>query len=504
MLAHFFKEMLALYPSFASFLGSRKSDSRVEISISPMFLRQWKKLLHKYKRLLHNKSSLSLDDKILSYIVNSNIESLRYKTHLAPVSSFSNPVLEFTFMEKTIYPNNKHNRILRHKCYIQYITQAISNMKQGIKEAYVIPQRICLQVIADIDNFINTKGYVCNKDITEFLEQEYKPQLVQFNNFLKNTYLKHCSQTIACKDKALYLHLVKSNTTLNITPEQVHQLGLSEVARIKKEIMKFADNDESLVEFMTSIQSNKNNYFKTGEEVIDAYRQKQADIRKTIIPTYFYDQVQSYEIKPVPKMLEASAAGAFFYPGNMKRPGRFYINLRNVKENPRYTIETLAIHEGEPGHHYQYQYMLERNIPKHRIFACDGTAFAEGWALYAESLSMSKNKIDNFGRLTFEMFRAVRCVVDTGIHMYGWTFERALNYMKEHLAMAESELVTEIERYICIPGQAVAYKVGEQFLLKQREKFLKTNGNTIKEFHKRVLENGVIPLCVMEEIMQPS
>jgi uncharacterized protein (DUF885 family) len=249
------------------------------------------------------------------------------------------------------------------------------------------------------------------------------------------------------------------------------------------------------------VQSDPKNYFQTKEQVVQAYLQAREKIRKTMMPKLFYDQVTTYEIHPVPKMLESSAAGAFFYPGNMKRPGRFFINLRDVKENPKYTVETLAIHEGEPGHHYQYQYMLENNVPLYRIFSNDGTAFAEGWALYTESLSLSKNKFDNFGRLTYEMFRAVRCVVDTGIHAFGWTFEQALDYMKQHLAMKETELITELERYICIPGQAIAYKIGEQFLLQQREKFLKRKNNNIKDFHKRVLENGVLPLCILEDVI---
>lgn len=515
MLKLFFEELLVIYPSLASFLGDRKSDSKVEVAISPVFIRKWTQILEKYQILLDSyipKSQYdALDCKTLAYLIKINTEALQFNFHLVPLSSFSNPILEFTFMEKTVYPNNHQNMILRHKCYIKFIQQAIINMKQGIKQRYVIPKRICKQAITDIETFIDSKGYICNKAISQFLESKYRPHLKHMLDFLKNEYYDNCTESIACKDlpngMLMYTYLLKSNATLDISPEYVHKLGIKEVARIKSEFIKLASKKfkykgDSLVGFMKSVQDDPKNYFQTKEQVVQAYIQARERIRKTLMPKLFYDQVTTYEIHPVPKILESSSAGAFFYPGNMKRPGRFFINLRDVKENPKYTVETLAIHEGEPGHHYQYQYMLENNVPFYRIFANDGTAFAEGWALYTESLSMSNDKFDNFGRLTYEMFRAVRCVVDTGIHVFGWTFEQALDYMKLHLAMKESELITELERYICIPGQAIAYKIGEQFLLQQREKFLKRKNNNIKDFHKRVLDNGVLPLCILEDVIK--
>ncbi len=167
----------------------------------------------------------------------------------------------------------------------------------------------------------------------------------------------------------------------------------------------------------------------------------------------------------------------------------------------------LSLHEAEPGHHYQFQYMIDAKVPIHKIFAVSGNAFVEGWALYAESLGEYdlKDKLGLYkyvGRLTYEMFRAVRLVVDTGMHYYGWSFAKCLRFMSKHLAMSRSEIITELERYACIPGQALAYKIGELTFQRLKKEYLQAfqhNKNAIKEFHKIVLEDGVLPLKILED-----
>lgn len=207
----------------------------------------------------------------------------------------------------------------------------------------------------------------------------------------------------------------------------------------------------------------------------------------------------NYEIKAVPKDMEGSAAGAFYYAGNyQKGRGVFYVNTRDLRENPLYSAYVLSLHEGQPGHHYQFQYMIEKNIPESIVFAFSAEGFVEGWALYVENLG-KYTPIERFGKLSYEMLRAVRLVVDVGVHYYGWTWAKALKYMIANVPVQKSELESELMRYISIPGQACSYKMGERLFKQLAEAFVKKGVGDIKEYHEAVLEHGVIPLEVLKE-----
>ena len=529
LLHQYFDEMLEFFPSFASYMGDRSSDDKYEISISPSFQKRWLKVVKHYMKKVDDSMATSkggkksetrtyvdIEIETLRYLLKMTLEGCKFQFHLIPISSFVNPVLDFSFMERTMYPFNVDNIRLRHACYIKFFKQCKRNMKIGMKKGYVIPKVICERVINDIENFISNKEYITRDtpELQVFFEAKYKPVIQSFLTFIKDEYFHKCQDSISLcdlpKGKEMYRFLVKDNTTLQISPEEVHALGLSEVKRIRGEIKRLipdiygnegANSKMNILKFMTMVQTNPKNLMKDPQMIFEAYRKKQVELRRDLIPKFFHDQVTPYEIHRVPKMLEASSAGAFYYPGNKTRPGKFYINLRDVKENPKFIIETLAIHEGEPGHHYQFQYMIDKGLPLYKIFCHEGTAFVEGWALYAESLSQSTDPLTKFGRLTYEIFRAVRCVVDTGIHFYGWTYKEALDYMVRNVALTKSELETEILRYICIPGQAVAYKVGERFWYQERANFLERNpAKTIKDYHEYVLANGVLPLCVLKQL----
>lgn len=518
MFEKYFKDVLDMTPSFASFLGDRSRDDRVEIAISPAFRSKYKALLKKYETSFRKYRPRTFDENIdamlLGYTLIKERESLVYPYHYMPISSFDNMVTEFTFIDTTMYPKDTKKQLQRHKCYIDIMKQAIVNMRKGIKTGYVLPKIICHRIIDDIETFLEKKAYMINPKLKHFFEHEYRPQISDFLYFLKHTYLQHCRDTIGIYDvphgKEMYMDMLISSTTLRITPEEIHELGLQEVKRILDEfsqlipVLRPDDNDIDVITFIHKVKEDPKYYLKTPNDIVEAFKKKQEEIRDTVLKDNFYDIVKPYQIRKVPKVMQNSSAGAFYYPGNNVRPGIFYINTRDVKENPIYTIETLTIHEGEPGHHYQFQYMLDKQLPMYRIFGVDGDAFAEGWALYTESLSTSKNPSTQFGRLTYEMFRAVRCVVDTGIHYYGWSYDKAFEYMKQYIAMKDSEIETELYRYICIPGQATSYKVGEQFFLRQRQRYLRAHPGKIKDFHQLVLENGVLPFDVLEKIINAS
>lgn len=509
MFEQYFEDYLKHHPTLASFLGDRSRDGEVELWLSESYRNDWGAVLAKYEKKLQNKSNLTYDEMALKFSLEQERKFLSLPFNLMPMSSFSNPVLDFAFMERTVYPPHKENMKRRYKLYGDIFLLCIDNMREGIKEKIMIPTIVCERMIEDIEAFLKHKEYLVDASLESYLKQHYLPCVEKLLRFLKDEYLEKCTKTIGfCdlpKGNDMYEARLISNTSQYVTPEAIHKMGLREVRRIHNAFKKliphiYPKQHLDVPSFLQKFKDEPKNFMKNANDILRAYVAAQKRIRKDIIPMFFHEQVTPYEIKRVPKMLEASSAGAFYYPGNKTRPGRFFINLRNTRENPIYTIETLAMHEGEPGHHYQFQYMLDKKLPMYKIFGTEGNAYAEGWALYAESLSPSSDPAVIFGRLTFEMLRAVRCVVDTGIHYYGWSFKRALAYMEKHIALQETELTSELIRYICIPGQATAYKVGENFFKDHKIKFLE-KGKSIKDYHKAVLDEGVIPLYVLDKIL---
>lgn len=513
MFDRYFEEVLKINPTMASYLGDRSKDGQVQIGITEAFRKRYMSIVKKYEKMVG--AAEGIDKELLQFALKNDAMLLNCPAHLMPITSFENPVLECTFMEKNIYPHNVDNALRRHKRYVLVFKACIDNMRRGMAQRIVIPKRICTKAIADIENFLDKREYVIENPgvkLASYLEKVYAPAIRKLVTFMKEEYLPKCRDSIGlCSipgGKALYRIHLHNHTTTSLGPKDIHQLGLREVKRIKGEFEKlmkskaiYDDNNTDVMAFIRKVQEDPKNFIQSGKKVMAAFKAKQRELRQTVIKRNFYDNVTPYKIERVPRMLEASSAGAFYLPGNGKgRPGAFYINLRDSKEHPKYTVETLSLHEGEPGHHYQFQYMLDKKLPSHRIFGVESNAYVEGWALYAESLSESKDPLMIFGRLTYEMFRAVRCVVDTGIHYYGWSYEKALDYMRSNIAIKDSELVSELIRYICIPGQATAYKVGEQFFLEQKRKFQ----GDVKEYHKTVLDNGVLPLSVLERLLKSS
>jgi uncharacterized protein (DUF885 family) len=519
----YFKDYLALYPSFASFLGDRSQDGRWENTLDRSHNIKYGKLIKKYaKELRKYDGSRNIDISILRWLINDSQEGMKYPFGYLPIDSFQNSIIDFTFQNKNMYPlktkHDVHNMIKRHEMFIEYIDAMMKKMKQGMKKRVVLPKIICKRVIESLKGYLQNKGYMIDvkvsSNIYHNMVERYKVQVERFVRFLEKKYYKACRDTIGMANmpwgKGMYRYLVRSQTTLDITPEYAHNLGLKEVSRIS-EIMNQVKvqlgypKDISLQEFYKAMLGNKSNYFSSDALLMSRYHEIQRYINNNIVKKNFKQNVDDYLIKRIPKSLEKTSAGAFYYPGSVMgtRKGTFYVNMRDLKENPKYTAMTLSLHEGKPGHHYQFQYMIEKKIPIYRMYSVNSTGLVEGWALYTESLGdYTNNPYDHFGKLTYELFRAVRLVVDTGIHYYNWSFEEAVNYMMKHLAMAKSEIETEVERYICIPGQALCYKIGERKIMNLRHRYLRHFGNTsenIKQFHEYILEEGCIPLSILEK-----
>jgi len=314
---------------------------------------------------------------------------------------------------------------------------------------------------------------------------------------------------------AYYAYLVRYHTTTDMTPEQVHQIGLSEVDRIQTQmdaILKSEGYTEGTVgqRMMALGKEERFLYPDTDagrEQILADYQSILDEVNAGLEPYFGVRPSAGVEVRRVPEFKEATAPGAYYQSPSLDgtRPGVFYANLRDVTETPRFGMRTLAYHEGIPGHHFQKAIQQEiKDVPTFRRLL-GFTAFAEGWALYAERLAwelgFEDDPYDNLGRLQAELFRAVRLVVDTGIHYKRWSREEAIAYMESNTGMAHGDVVSEIERYFVMPGQALAYKVGMLKLLALREKAKTALGDDfdIRGFHDLILTGGDMPLDILEQ-----
>ncbi|MEE8295050.1 MAG: DUF885 domain-containing protein [Sphingomonadales bacterium] len=318
--------------------------------------------------------------------------------------------------------------------------------------------------------------------------------------------------------EAYYNFQLRNNTTTDMTADEIHAIGLSEVDRIQAEMLAIfeAEGYDTTQDFTTLInglaEEERFYYPDTDEgreQILVDYAKIIEEIEAGLDAAFNIRPKAEVVVKRVPEFSEKTAPGAYYNSPSMdgSRPGTFYANLYDIKATPKYGMRTLAYHEGVPGHHFQLAIQNElEDVPMLRTQA-GFTAFAEGWALYSErvawELGFQDDPYDNIGRLQAELFRAVRLVVDTGIHAQRWTREAAIDYMLANTGMAETDVVSEIERYIVLPGQATAYKVGMMEILRLREEAKAALGDKfdLREFHDVLLKSGSVPLTLMRELV---
>lgn len=332
-------------------------------------------------------------------------------------------------------------------------------------------------------------------------------------DFYTTNYAPKCRKSVGISDTPggaeYYAHRARVMTSTNLTPEEIHQIGLSEVARIQLEMdaaIKRAGFKGNRKAFIKKLRKDKRFYAKTPDELLTrtAALSKQIDGE---LPRFFGRLPRlPYTVKPIPADQAEGTTTAYYMPGMMQagRPGTYAVNTSKLDQRPLFEIPALTLHEAVPGHHLQIALQQELDIPLFRRHLAHFTAFTEGWALYTEQLGYDMGLYDDpyaeFGRLSYEMWRASRLVVDTGIHAKGWTKEQAVNFMLENTALSRHNIEAEVNRYISWPGQALAYKIGELKIRELRAKAEKALGETfdIRAFHDAVLENGSVPLDVLE------
>ncbi len=342
------------------------------------------------------------------------------------------------------------------------------------------------------------------------------PAFERYYNFYKEQYQPNCRKTIGLSEvprgAELYGHFVKFYTSLDTDPERVHALGLAEVERIQNEMLAVkqeAGFSGSLAEFRKFLQTDPQFYADSPEAYLQhvARISKEADKR---MPEFFALLPRNpYGIQAVPEQVAPQTATAYYQPGaaDGSRAGVYFANTYNLPSRPLYELPALTLHEGVPGHHNQISLAQEMpDLPEfRRIYYFH--AFGEGWGLYSEKLGvemgMYRTPYENFGRLIYEMWRACRLVVDTGMHSKGWTRQQAIDYMTEFTGLTQQNIIAEVNRYISYPGQALAYKHGELKILELRQRAEQALGEDfdLRQFHTALLGNGSLPLTILDEVM---
>ena len=405
--------------------------------------------------------------------------------------------------------------------------------KQGLQNGYTQPKLVTQGVISQIDAIINSdinsnpylKVFI-NADETllsqneklelinnakELIINKINPAYIKLNNFLKNDYLVSSRDTIGIKDipdgKKYYEQLAKHYTTTDLTPDEIHEIGLREIQRIRAEMEEIIDSvnwDGDFESFLNYLRTSPRFYYDNPDDLFDAYLIMSKTIDPLLPKLFNIFPRAPYGVIPIPAESAPFTTTAYYNSPSPGRPGYFYANLYKPDSRPKYEIPVLTVHEAVPGHHFQISLAQElENVPTFRKYQ-GITAFVEGWGLYSEELgeyiNLYDDPYDKFGQLTYDMWRAIRLVVDTGMHYKDWTRDDAINLFIENSAKSILDIENEVDRYIAWPGQALAYKIGQLKILELRSKAEKELGEKydIKDFHDEVLKRGSLPLDLLE------
>jgi uncharacterized protein (DUF885 family) len=351
----------------------------------------------------------------------------------------------------------------------------------------------------------------------EIYSARVAPAFQKLHDYVATNYLPACRESIAAsalpKGAEAYAFHVRWQTTTDLTPQQIHEIGLAEVKRIRAEmdrVIALANFKGSFHEFTEFLRNDPRFYFERPDDLVNGYR----IIAKKIDPelAHMFGKLPrlTYGVTPIPDFKAPSQTTAYYQPGapSVGRPGFYFVNTYNLHARPKWEMEALSLHEAVPGHHLQLS--LAQEMPGEPEFRrhVGYSAFVEGWALYSESLGeelgLYKDPYSKFGQLSYEMWRAVRLVVDTGMHSKGWTREQAIQFFKDNTGKTDQDITVEVDRYIVWPGQALAYKLGQLKIRELRAQAEKRQGAKfdVRAFHDAVLENGAVPLQVLNTHME--
>ncbi len=543
----YFNDKNVLYPLDATQNGQKQFDADLQLDMTNDFKKQQTAFYENYEKSLADIDSIALSDeekisyKIMNWEIARGRENLSQNTNFIPMHQFWGTHLTMAqFAEGSSaqpFKTKKDylNFLSRMEKYTVWIDSAIVYMEKGISAKMVLPKALTTKMIPQFKDII-TKNATDNlfyssikimpstfseadkKELAAKYEttisQKLMPKYEKMVAFLQNTYLPACRTTSGIgslpNGAIIYKNLVKQWTTTDKTPNEIHELGLKEVARLQAEMEKVKQQvgfKGTLIAFFDEVRNKKQlKPFTKPEQVIANFENIYATIKPNVDKLFSLQPKTPFRIKRTETFREKTASAEYQQGAtDGSRPGTFYVPIPNVLEYNVYGDEDLFLHEAIPGHHFQISLQQEsKTLPDFRKFNWFG-AYGEGWALYCESLGkelgLYQDPYQYFGMLGNEMHRAVRLVVDTGLHSKGWTREQAIQYSLAHEAESEESIIAEIERYMAIPGQALSYKIGQLKILELRAKAQQKMGKNfdIKVFHQKVLESGVLPLALLEQ-----
>jgi uncharacterized protein (DUF885 family) len=530
------------YPEFATFLGDPRGQDRWSDQSEAITLQRQqddKTLLSALENI--NRNALNATEQVNYDLLydgqKRTIEGHQFPDEMMPVNQMGGVQQDIAQMMAISQPKNADdyaNMIARLDKTPEVVDQTIAWMRKGMATGITppavtlrdVPQQIRNQLVDEPDQSPLLGAFKQFPEGVDSLQQatlkkqaevayseKVAPAFEKLLVFFENEYLPAARESIAMRDlpngEAWYAYNVKQTTTTDLTPEQIHQIGLDEVKRIRGEmdgIIKASGFEGSFEEFLTFLRTDPQFYHETKEGLLREYR----DIAKRADPELMklFGKLPRtpYGVIPVPAYAEKSQTTAYYQRGSVEagRPGNFFANTYALETRPRWEMEALTLHEAVPGHHLQLALQDElEDVPWFRRVG-GYTAFVEGWGLYSESLGEDmgfyQDPYSKFGQLTYEMWRAIRLVVDTGMHHLGWSRQQAIDYFMANAGKQEHDVVVEVDRYIVWPGQALAYKIGELKIKELRAYATDELGEAfdIREFHDEVLGRGALPLSVLD------
>jgi len=544
LLADEFDSMMRAWPRWASERGDRRFDDQLEDASAKARLDRLEHSRLRRKSLAAiDTSKLSERNRanyaLLDYELASRLRNAKFHSEQMPISQQNGPQIGLPQMASQLSittPEQFANYVARLEAVPTLIDQFIANMRAGLAAGRV-PPRLTVAPTAAQARQHATKVQIADPSLHAMYPPFKKEQIgtpidkraraaitsgvipafARLADFLEKEYIPKCRETIGAADGidglAYYESRLRHHTTLPLTADEIHATGEREVRRIRAEMETLIrkhdlPHKDDFAAFVNFLRTDPRFYFTDKRDLLAGYR----DICKRIdanMPALFGRLPRlPYGVREMPGFMAASAPTAYYYSGSLKNgiPGYFVANTFRLDQRPKYEMVSLTLHEAVPGHHHQNALVEEIEGQPEWRQTLGYTAFGEGWALYAERLGTEMKDVyrtpyDHFGRLSYEMWRAMRLVVDTGIHAKGWTRKQAVDFMLANSALTEKNVNSEVDRYIAWPGQATAYKIGELWIRRLRSKAESELGTRfdLRSFHDTVLAEGAIPLPVLEE-----
>ena len=527
-------------PVYASSMGDKSANQDwPDISESAVRERQKKtrEVLEQIRSI--DPQSLSIENqlnyRLFLYNYERSVRAQKFDSHLLTFGQRGGIQLEHETAEGLSFNTSQDYKdwLVRLEKLPTLIDQHINLGRLGIERKVTAPnilmQRVSNQIqLQLVDNpeespffnvFVDIPENIQDRETIQsmardVIKSKVIPAYYKLNDFFTEEYLPASRTTYGVLDLPngfeWYENLARYHTTTDLTPDEIHEIGLSEVERIRSEMQEVIDSlgfDGSFNDFLVFLRTDPQFYYETEDELLEAYLATSKKIDPEMVSLFKVLPRTPYGIKPIPMESAPDTTTAYYMrpAADGSRAGYYYVNLYRPEVRPKYEIEVLSVHEAVPGHHLQIALAMElEGIPNFRKYS-GYTAYVEGWGLYSESLGydigLYSDPYSRFGALTYDMWRAVRLVVDTGMHYKGWTRQEAIDFFTANAAKTEQDIINEIDRYLVMPGQALAYKIGQLKILELKNKAKKQLGDDfdIKEFHHAVLSQGALPLAVLEE-----